>query len=228
MSSSLCQHEQWEDCALDGIGKARAPSSPRNLCSWHQSACSVEALNSWRSAIGTCSFLVSGLSRTFATTEHLLQAEALDQQLSAIETLERAAPDAQMQDIKALLGRMLFSGRAAHKKVRGTTRNILNGLLRWSTEPLQGPLHRPQHVCLCAVHGKTLGHFAPSLCSCTRCSCGGSIARSRVTCALSGQKLVAFGILVEAVCFEAGFQLFFQASPKLLPNHYMNLHRYTC
>jgi ATPase subunit of ABC transporter with duplicated ATPase domains len=45
------------------------------------------------------------------------QAEALDPQLSAIETLERAAPDAEMQDIKALLGRMLFSGRAGHKKV---------------------------------------------------------------------------------------------------------------
>ena len=50
----------------------------------------------------------------------MLQAEALDQQLSAVETLERAAPDAEMQDIKALLGRMLFSGRAAHKKVRET------------------------------------------------------------------------------------------------------------
>lgn len=45
------------------------------------------------------------------------QAEALDADQSAIETLERAAPDAQMQEIKALLGRMLFSGRAAHKKV---------------------------------------------------------------------------------------------------------------
>jgi hypothetical protein len=45
------------------------------------------------------------------------QAEALDSELSATETLERAAPDAELQDIKALLGRMLFSGRAAHKKV---------------------------------------------------------------------------------------------------------------
>lgn len=45
------------------------------------------------------------------------QAEALDPDLSAIETLERAALDATVQDIKALLGRMLFSGRSAHKKV---------------------------------------------------------------------------------------------------------------
>jgi ATPase subunit of ABC transporter with duplicated ATPase domains len=45
------------------------------------------------------------------------QAEALDPELSATDTLERAAPDAELQDIKALLGRMLFSGRAAHKKV---------------------------------------------------------------------------------------------------------------
>ncbi len=48
-----------------------------------------------------------------------MQAEALDASLSAIETLERASPDASLQDIKALLGRMLFSGRSAHKKVRG-------------------------------------------------------------------------------------------------------------
>lgn len=47
-----------------------------------------------------------------------MQAEALDASLSAIETLERASPDASLQDIKALLGRMLFSGRSAHKKVR--------------------------------------------------------------------------------------------------------------
>lgn len=46
------------------------------------------------------------------------QAEALDPKLSAIQVLENAAPNANTQDVKALLGRMLFSGSSAHKKVR--------------------------------------------------------------------------------------------------------------
>eukprot|EP00208_Stichococcus_sp_RCC1054_P004289 CAMPEP_0206141502 /NCGR_PEP_ID=MMETSP1473-20131121/13139_1 /ASSEMBLY_ACC=CAM_ASM_001109 /TAXON_ID=1461547 /ORGANISM="Stichococcus sp, Strain RCC1054" /LENGTH=931 /DNA_ID=CAMNT_0053536099 /DNA_START=181 /DNA_END=2976 /DNA_ORIENTATION=+ len=45
------------------------------------------------------------------------QAEALDPKLSAIQVLENAAPNANTQDVKALLGRMLFSGSSAHKKV---------------------------------------------------------------------------------------------------------------
>ena len=45
------------------------------------------------------------------------QAEALEPGLTVLETLERAAPDAEMKDIKALLGRMMFSGKAMHKKV---------------------------------------------------------------------------------------------------------------
>ena len=44
------------------------------------------------------------------------QAEALEPGLTVLETLERAAPDAEMKDIKALLGRMMFSGKAMHKK----------------------------------------------------------------------------------------------------------------
>lgn len=44
------------------------------------------------------------------------QAEALDLERTVVETLERAAPDAQMNDIKALLGRMMFTGNAVHKK----------------------------------------------------------------------------------------------------------------
>lgn len=44
------------------------------------------------------------------------QAEALEAGLTVLETLERAAPDAEMKDIKALLGRMMFSGKAMHKK----------------------------------------------------------------------------------------------------------------
>lgn len=46
------------------------------------------------------------------------QAEALDPQLTVLETLIRAAPDAKLNDLKQLLGRMLFSGTAMDKKVR--------------------------------------------------------------------------------------------------------------
>lgn len=38
------------------------------------------------------------------------QAEALDLGLTVLETLQRAAPDAMLNDIKALLGQMMFSG----------------------------------------------------------------------------------------------------------------------
>jgi hypothetical protein len=46
-----------------------------------------------------------------------MQAEALDLDVSVQETLERAATDAQLNDIKALLGRMMFTGKSVHKKV---------------------------------------------------------------------------------------------------------------
>lgn len=46
------------------------------------------------------------------------QAEALDPQLTVLDTLIRAAPDAKLNDLKQLLGRMLFSGSAMEKKVR--------------------------------------------------------------------------------------------------------------
>jgi hypothetical protein len=46
-----------------------------------------------------------------------IQAEALEPGLTVLETLERAAPDSEMKDFKALLGRMMFSGKAMHKKV---------------------------------------------------------------------------------------------------------------
>ena len=49
----------------------------------------------------------------------LVQADALDLDLSVQDTLERSAgTDVQLSDIKALLGRMMFTGRAVHKKVR--------------------------------------------------------------------------------------------------------------
>ena len=45
------------------------------------------------------------------------QAEALDSQKTAIETLQHAAPDAKLNDIKSLLGKMMFNGAAMEKKV---------------------------------------------------------------------------------------------------------------
>ncbi|KXZ43852.1 hypothetical protein GPECTOR_79g131 [Gonium pectorale] len=46
------------------------------------------------------------------------QAEALDLELNVLETLVQASPDAKLNDLKALLGRMLFSGLAMEKKVK--------------------------------------------------------------------------------------------------------------
>ncbi|KAG2485398.1 hypothetical protein HYH03_015884 [Edaphochlamys debaryana] len=46
------------------------------------------------------------------------QAEALDLELTVLETLVQASPDAKLNDLKQLLGRMLFSGTAMDKKVR--------------------------------------------------------------------------------------------------------------
>lgn len=47
------------------------------------------------------------------------QSEALDPGMSVMETLVKAAPDAVVNDIKALLGRMLFPKAAMEKKVGG-------------------------------------------------------------------------------------------------------------
>ena len=46
------------------------------------------------------------------------QAEALDPNLTVYETLEQAAPEAKMNEVKALLGRMMFSGTSMGKKAR--------------------------------------------------------------------------------------------------------------
>jgi hypothetical protein len=45
------------------------------------------------------------------------QAEALDLNTSVLDTLVRSAPNAKINDLKQLLGRMLFSGNAMEKKV---------------------------------------------------------------------------------------------------------------
>ena len=44
------------------------------------------------------------------------QAEALDPKLTALQTLQQAAPDAKLNDIKGLLGKMLFSGAGMDKR----------------------------------------------------------------------------------------------------------------
>ncbi len=50
-----------------------------------------------------------------------MQADALDLEASVQETLERAAgADVQLSEIKALLGRMLFTGKSVHKSVRSS------------------------------------------------------------------------------------------------------------
>jgi len=46
------------------------------------------------------------------------QAEALDLDETVIGTLEKAAPDAKLNDIKRLLGQMMFSGKAMEKQVK--------------------------------------------------------------------------------------------------------------
>lgn len=46
------------------------------------------------------------------------QAEALDGELTVLDTLVHASPDAKLNDLKNLLGRMLFSSGAMDKKVR--------------------------------------------------------------------------------------------------------------
>lgn len=46
------------------------------------------------------------------------QAEALDPEKNAIETLQYASPDAKLNDIKALLGKMMFNGAAMEKKAK--------------------------------------------------------------------------------------------------------------
>merc|ERR1719311_480655 len=66
------------------------------------------------------------------------QAEDLDLGLTALETLVQAAPDAKLDDIKALLGRMLFSGSGMERKV-GPSRAA-----RRPSGPSRGPLCWPR------------------------------------------------------------------------------------
>lgn len=63
------------------------------------------------------------------------QAEALDLNVTVLDTLIRAAPDAKLNDIKALLGKMMFSGSGFDKKV---------GLCVDAIALLLCGLHKPQ------------------------------------------------------------------------------------
>ena len=54
-----------------------------------------------------------------------------------LETLERAAPDATLNDIKALLARMMFSGKAMHKKARSAPQQSGSTRSKAATAPLE-------------------------------------------------------------------------------------------
>ena len=45
------------------------------------------------------------------------QAEALDLEETVLGTLEKASPDSKIDDIKRLLGQMMFSGKSMEKQV---------------------------------------------------------------------------------------------------------------
>ena len=57
------------------------------------------------------------------------QADALDLKQSVLNTMIKAAPDAQLNDVKALLGRMMFSGKAMEKKVSVNAKSAMLALL---------------------------------------------------------------------------------------------------
>ena len=100
-----------------------APLSPaaacNNLC--HASRPLLESRTScdaWCVSVAA-STPASAVSHCDQLAWSLMQADALDLDLSVQDTLERSAgTDVQLSDIKALLGRMMFTGRAVHKKVR--------------------------------------------------------------------------------------------------------------
>ena len=58
-----------------------------------------------------------------------MQSEALDVKLTVEETMVQAAPDAKINDIKALLGRMMFSGKSMDKRVCASPRHSCFAIL---------------------------------------------------------------------------------------------------
>ena len=80
-------------------------------------------------------------AKTLTCVRWCLQSEALDTKLTVTDTMVNAAPLAKINDIKALLGRMMFSGKAMDKKVPPShpcplTRNAAK--LPQTLQPLEG------------------------------------------------------------------------------------------
>lgn len=70
----------------------------------------------WFGAYADCALVVSRAS-LHSDVLLVLQSEALDPKLNVIDTMVQAAPDAKINDIKSLLGRMMFSGKSMEKSV---------------------------------------------------------------------------------------------------------------
>lgn len=73
------------------------------------------------------------------------QAEALDGELSVLETLVQASPDAKLNDLKSLLGRMLFSSGAMDKKVGRVTRGAA---AKGAMQRHEHGVLPPRHACV--------------------------------------------------------------------------------
>ena len=95
------------------------------------------------------------------------QAEALDGKKTVLNTLVEAAPDAELPDVKALLGRMMFSGSAMEKKVvpssRLLTRSRSFRVQLGETHMHAPPESRHQHRCSCRQQAHALWQPFPAL-----------------------------------------------------------------
>lgn len=82
----------------------------------------ASTVDSHHTATGLLALLMSPcvvlLTQCFSSCQSPAKAEALDLNLTVLETLQNASPDAQVNDLKQLLGRMMFSGSAMDKKVK--------------------------------------------------------------------------------------------------------------
>jgi len=100
---------------LEGQGLGFTPH-PSMRCARASKPATVPELATGSCGIGHRFFLDG--HRDEATDRLPVQSEALDVNLSVEETMVEAAPDAKINDIKALLGRMMFSGKSMGKRVR--------------------------------------------------------------------------------------------------------------
>ena len=118
-------------CHADGVSAHSGQHGAERLCNGAvlgSSGCSPSASPHWRQQ--SCHKLLSHSPCMHACWHGLwslkptawpdpmdVQAEALDGKKTVLNTLIEAAPDAELPDVKALLGRMMFSGTAMEKKV---------------------------------------------------------------------------------------------------------------